>query len=91
MNTYNDSDIINIGCGKDQRISELATIVKQIVGYKGKIVWDKSKPNGMPRKQLAVQKLFALGWRPTTTLADGIALEYEWFIHNEKEIAHAKR
>jgi GDP-L-fucose synthase len=91
MNNYNDSEIINIGCGQDQTIKVLANMVRDIVGYQGKIQWDTTKPNGMPRKQLDVHKLFALGWKPKVPLRDGIRLEYEWFLTHEKEITHAKQ
>lgn len=63
---------VNIGCGEDIQIKELAEIIKKIVGYEGKIVWDASKPDGTPRKLLDVSKLNALGWKPKITLEDGI-------------------
>lgn len=63
---------VNIGCGEDIQIKELAEIIKKIVGYEGKIVWDASKPGGTPRKLLDVSKLNALGWKPKITLEDGI-------------------
>ncbi len=91
MQNYDGSEIINIGCGQDQTIKTLAGMVKDIVGYEGEIRWDTTKPNGMPRKQLDVGKLFATGWKPKTKLEDGIRLEYEWFLAHEKEILHAKR
>ncbi|HON02720.1 MAG TPA: GDP-L-fucose synthase, partial [Paludibacteraceae bacterium] len=62
----------NIGCGEDIRIKDLAEMIKKIVGYEGKIVWDASKPDGTPRKLLDVSKLNALGWNPKITLEDGI-------------------
>ncbi len=85
MEQYDSSDIINIGCGSDQTIKSLAQTVRSIVGYRGKIGWDTTKPNGMPRKQLDVRKLFALGWKPKVKLAEGIKMEYKWFLeHGEK-------
>jgi GDP-L-fucose synthase len=84
MNHYDSSEIINIGCGKDQTIRSLVDIVKKIVGYKGKIRWDKTKPNGMPRKQLDVHKLFRFGWRPRVALEEGIRAEYEWYLADTK-------
>lgn len=86
MERYNKSEILNIGCGKDQTIKTLAQMVKKIVGYNGAIRWDKTKPNGMPKKQLDVTKLFALGWKPKIALNDGIRKEYEWFLEHEKEL-----
>lgn len=82
MENYNSSEIINIGSGKDLKIRELAQLVKKTVGYSGKIVWDTSKPDGTPKKQLDVSKLFKLGWQPKISLEDGVRKEYEWFIHN---------
>jgi GDP-L-fucose synthase len=82
MNHYDSSEIINIGCGKDQSIKALAMLVKKIVGFKGNITWDKTKPNGMPKKQLDVRKLFKTGWRPKIKLEDGIQKEYQWYLDN---------
>jgi GDP-L-fucose synthase len=82
MQDYNSSDIINIGTGKDLRIRELAQLVKKITGFTGKIVWDTSKPDGTPKKQLDVSRLLALGWKPKIFLEEGITKEYEWFLDN---------
>ncbi len=87
MEHYDSSEIINIGCGEDQTIKTLSSFVKKVVGYSGKIRWDKTKPNGMPRKQLDVHKLFATGWKPKVTLSDGIRREYEWYLTNEEKIS----
>jgi len=85
MEHYNKSDIINIGCGKDQTIKTLANMVKRVVGYKGEIRWDTTKPNGMPKKQLDVTNLFKFGWRPKVRLEDGIRMEYEWYVKHAKQ------
>ena len=82
MENYDSSEIINIGCGEDQTIKELAELVGLIVGFTGKIVWDTTKPNGTPRKQLDVTKLFGLGWKPRVSLEEGIQKEYQWFLDN---------
>ena len=82
MNKYNSSEIINIGSGKDIMIRELAQLVKKTVGFSGKIVWDFSKPDGSPKKQLDVSKLLNLGWYPKTSLEKGIKKEYEWYLNN---------
>ena len=82
MKHYNSSDIINIGSGKDLKIKELAQIVKKITGFKGKIIWDKTKPDGTPKKQLDVSKLFKLGWKPKIGLEEGIKKEYDWYLNN---------
>lgn len=83
METYNSGDIINIGTGKDLRIRDLAQLVKKITRFKGRIVWDTTKPNGTPKKQLDVSRLFALGWNPTIQLEEGITREYKWFVENK--------
>jgi len=82
MNHYEESEIINIGVGKDISISELAELIKDIVGFKGAIRYDRSKPNGTPRKLLDVGKLKALGWQPKISLREGIELTYGWYVEN---------
>lgn len=72
--------LVNIGCGKDQTIAELATKIAAAVGFKGRIEFDASKPDGTPRKLLDVSKLFGLGWRPTVGLDEGLKRAYEWFL-----------
>jgi GDP-L-fucose synthase len=72
--------LINIGCGQDLEIRELAEIVKDIVGFQGTIEWDTTKPDGTPRKLLDVSRLTALGWRPRIALRDGIAQAYAQFL-----------
>ena len=86
MNKYNSSEIINVGTGKDIKLKELAQLIKKIVGYQGKIVWDHSKPDGTPKKQLDVKKLLKLGWRPKVKLIDGVKKEYQWFVENYNKI-----
>lgn len=76
MNSYNDSDIINIGSGTDISISELAHLIQKIVGYQGTLVFDKSKPDGTPRKLLDVSKLTDLGWKYSIKLEEGIISTY---------------
>jgi GDP-L-fucose synthase len=83
MNTYSGSEIINIGTGNDLSIRELADMVKEIVGYKGEIIWDASRPNGTPRKVLDVSKIETLGWKAHTELAQGIKMTYEWYLQNK--------
>jgi GDP-L-fucose synthase len=75
-----DSDVpINIGTGKDISISELASLIKEIVGFDGGIVWDSSKPDGTPRKLLDVSRMTDLGWIPETELMSGIDSTYQWY------------
>ena len=83
MDTYESGDIINIGCGTDLTIRELAQMVASVIGYPGEIAWDTSMPDGMPRKLLDVSRLGALGWRPRIALEDGIGRTYEWFVANK--------
>ncbi len=79
MNTYDDSEIINIGTSIDISIKELAEKIKKIVGYEGTIKWDTEKPDGTPRKLLDVSKLHKLGWKHSISLDDGIVSTYEWY------------
>jgi GDP-L-fucose synthase len=79
MRSYDSADIINIGCGEDLTIRDLAQLIAKIVGYRGLIQWDPSKPDGTPRKLLDVSRLRALGWRPRIALADGIRQTYAWY------------
>lgn len=82
MNNYFDSDIINIGTGKDISIKELAEIIKEKVGYTGQIIWDTTKPNGMLAKKLDVTKVNNLGWKAKTALEDGIKITLNWYLEN---------
>lgn len=82
MANYNEPQLINIGTGEDLSIKELAYLIKSIVGYEGELVFDKSKPDGTPRKLMDVSKLHALGWHHTTALEAGIRLAYEDFRAN---------
>lgn len=80
MTHYEDSEIINIGVGKGISISELADLIKDIVGFDGAIHYDRSKPDGAPRKLLDVHKLTALGWQPKISLRQGIEMTYRWYV-----------
>lgn len=81
MNNYDSPEIINIGLGEDLSIAEFAELVKKVSGFKGEILWDKSKPNGTMRKLLDVSRLHALGWRHTITLEQGVKETYHWYSH----------
>jgi GDP-L-fucose synthase len=85
MERYDSPEIINVGWGEDVTIAELAELIAGVVGFRGKVVFDRSKPDGTPRKLLDVGKLKALGWQPRTTLADGIRTTYEWYLANAKQ------
>ncbi|MEY2428338.1 MAG: GDP-L-fucose synthase [Verrucomicrobiota bacterium] len=80
MEHYSEEQFINVGFGTDVTIKELAAMVKRIVGFGGEIVWDRSKPDGTPRKLLDSSRLFALGWKPKVDLETGIRLAYEDFL-----------
>ena len=82
MNHYSGDETVNAGTGKELSICSLAEMVARVVGYRGEIRWDTTKPNGTPRKLLDVSKAEALGWRYTTELEDGIRLAYEDFLKN---------
>ena len=83
MLNYSAEIHINMGTGKDLTIGELAEIVKEVVGYKGKIVNDLSKPDGTPRKLLDVSRLESTGWKYKTELKEGIEKVYEWYLENK--------
>ncbi len=80
MNEYNENSTINVGTGEEISIGELATTAAEVIGYKGEIVYDNSKPDGTPRKLLDVSKLKNLGWKPQFTLKEGIKKSYEDFL-----------
>lgn len=83
MLNYSDEIHVNMGTGKDLSIGELAQIVKEVVGYEGKIVNDLSKPDGTPRKLLDVSRLEATGWKYKTELREGIEKVYKWYLENK--------
>jgi GDP-L-fucose synthase len=80
MRHYSDEQIINVGSGSDLDIRALAGLVQQIVGFKGTIEWDTSKPDGTPRKLLDSSRIFGLGWKPEIDLSRGIRMAYEDFV-----------
>ena len=87
INNYNDEETINIGTGQDLSIKEIAELVKEIVGFSGEIIWDKSKPDGTPRKLLDISKLRKLGYEDNQDLRTGIDKTYNWF---KKELLEAQ-
>ena len=82
LEKYDSPEIINVGCGEDISIRELAQLICDIVGFEGQLAWDTTKPDGTPRKLLDITKLQNFGWRPTISLRDGIAQTYDWFLKN---------
>ncbi len=75
---------LNIGSGKDLKIIELANIISNVVGYKGKIIYDSTKPDGTPRKLMDVSRMTKLGWKYKIELEEGIKQTYKWFLDNSK-------
>jgi len=82
MNHYDDSDIINVGAGRDQSIRELAEIVGDVVGFTGDLTFDPAKPDGTHLKLLDVSRLTALGWQARTPLREGIKRTYQWYLEH---------
>ena len=87
LEKYDDAEIINVGCGEDISIRELAELICDVVGFQGDLTWDTTQPDGTPRKLLDVSKLHGLGWRHTIGLREGIARTYEWFLQNAPQEA----
>jgi len=78
---------INIGSGEDYSISELATMVRDIVGFKGRIEWDPTKPDGAPRKLLDSTRLRSFGWKPKISFSEGLRNTYEWYVRNIENVS----
>jgi GDP-L-fucose synthase len=83
LEKYDSPEIVNVGCGEDIAIRELAELICDIVGFKGELAWDTTKPDGTPRKLLDVSKIHGLGWRHRIGLREGIARTYKWFLENK--------
>ncbi len=83
ISNYSGSEPINIGTGTDMAIAELAEAVAEVTGYKGRIAWDSSKPDGTMVKRMDVSRINALGWRASTPFKDGLAHAYRWFRENQ--------
>jgi GDP-L-fucose synthase len=80
LENYSEEQFINIGSGNEVSVRELTETVKRVVGFAGQIVWDTTKPDGMPRKLMDSSRLFALGWRPQVGLEAGVRLAYQDFL-----------
>lgn len=80
MREYSEPNIINIGVGHDLEIRELADLVSDVVGFRGSIRWDSSKPDGAPRKLLDTSRLDRLGWRASISLEEGVRAAHEWYV-----------
>jgi len=82
LEKYDSPEVINVGCGEDISIRELAKLICDVVGFNGELAWDSTKPDGTPRKLLDITKLRELGWQPAISLRKGIAETYDWFLKN---------
>jgi len=81
LKTYDEVEHINIGSGQEVSIAELANVLSVVIGYDGKLVFDRSKPDGSPRKALDSTRLAALGWTPRYSLTEGLKQTYAWYRH----------
>jgi GDP-L-fucose synthase len=86
MNNYDSSEIVNIGTGADISLKDVAELIKKTVGFAGEIAWDKSKPDGTPRKLLDVSRLHNLGWKHKINLSDGLKSYYQWYLDNKSPL-----
>ena len=83
MENYNDSEIVNVGCGEDQTIKVLAETISEVVGYSGSLEFDSSRPDGTPQKMLDISKIRVLGWTPEIPLKNGLEQVYQWYIEHK--------
>lgn len=84
MEHYDGEEIVNVGCGEDLTIAELARLIADIAGYQGQILFDSAMPDGTPRKLLDVSRLTTLGWRPRIGLREGIEQTYRWYMKHRQ-------
>lgn len=89
MRHYNETEPINVGVGEDVTIRELAVLIEQVVGYNGAVVWDRTKPDGTPRKLLDVSRLETAGWKAQIGLKEGLERMYAWYVKEQKNPRHA--
>ena len=82
MERYEEAGTINVGTGQEVSISELAALMKEVTGFTGEIVYDRSKPDGMMRKVLDVSRITTLGWKPRVSLREGLQNTYSWALEN---------
>ena len=83
MLNYNEKEFVNVGFGHEISIKDLALLIQKVVGFEGQLTFDTSKPNGTPRKLMDSSRLFATGWKPKTTLEEGIKLAYQDFVGSD--------
>jgi GDP-L-fucose synthase len=90
MDRYSEAETINVGVGDDVTIRELVTLICDVVGFRGELDFDTSKPDGTPRKMLNVGRLQSLGWRPRVILRNGLAETYAWYLAHEDTASAAE-
>ena len=83
MHNYNSSEIINVGIGEDITIKALTEIIKKKLNFKGDILWDTTKPNGVPMRKLCTKKINNLGWFAKTSFDVGISKTIDWYVENK--------
>lgn len=86
MENYDGLEHINIGPGTETSIKELAETLKEVIGFEGELNWDTSKPDGTPRRYLDTTKIQQLGWKPKTSLRDGLTKMYAWYVENQDKL-----
>ena len=86
MKNYSREDIVNVGSGQEITIADLATLVCRVAGFRGRLIFDTTKPDGTPRKRVDVGRLTALGWRPRITLEDGVRETYRWYAEHRRSV-----
>jgi GDP-L-fucose synthase len=85
LKTYSGTDHVNVGVGDDISLKDLAETIKSVTGYEGALVWDRSKPDGTMLKRMDVSRINDLGWRATTSFANGLKAAYDWFVEAERQ------
>ena len=83
MNHYEGNEIVNVGVGEDISIKDLAETIKKVIGFEGEIIFDRTKPDGTPRKLVDISKINSLGWKASIPLDVGLQKAYQWFLENE--------
>jgi GDP-L-fucose synthase len=86
LERHSGNELVNVGCGEDVTIRELAELVRRVVGYNGGIEWDTSKPDGTPRKLLDRTRLLRYGWHPRIQLEDGVRATYKWYVEQDRPV-----
>ena len=86
MEEYDGTEPVNIGTGVCTSIRELAETVKRVTGYQGELLFDTTKPDGMPMRRLDSDRVFALGWHPETKLEEGLKMTYQWYLEHKGEL-----